>query len=340
MSEKILVTGATGLLGSEILKLSSGSLEIIGVGSSDCDLMSESLLDYLISNNLQEDIGTIIHCAGKVGGIKANSENQGDFFDNNLIMNMNVLNTAKHINVKLINTLSTCIYPDYIYAEYPLTEDQMHLGPPHLSNFGYAYAKRMLDIQSEAYRCQYGLKSINLIPGNMYGYNDNYDEFNGHVIPSLISRFWRLLNTHKEDIVFDIWGDGSAKREFTFAGDAAKNIMLIASNFDLCYEFMSKNNLFRVNIGNPSDEEYSIGLDIVPIILELQSYHPNKSKVSIKFNGKDNGQLSKPTSKEYMLKILESANINKLGEIYNSNFREKLLSTIEYFVENYSILRK
>lgn len=342
MSETILVTGATGLLGSEILKLKHSNFNIVGIGSSDCDLTSHSLLDYLIDNDLDTKVDMIIHCAGKVGGIKANSENQAEFFDQNLVMNMNVLNTAKHINAKLINVLSTCIYPDYMYVEYPLTEDQMHLGPPHNSNFGYAYAKRMLDIQSEAYRCQYNLKSINVIPGNMYGYNDNYNETNGHVIPSLISRLWRQLNTNDDDIVFEVWGDGSAKREFTFAGDAAKNIMLIASNFNHCYEFMTENNLFRVNIGDPFDKEYSIGLDILPIILGLQFYYnPNKNRVSIKFNGKDNGQLSKPTSKNYMCQMLsDQSHMDNLKAIYNSNLSEKLQDTMKYFIENYNSLRK
>ena len=115
----------------------------------------------------------VIHLAAKVGGVKSNSENVGDFFSENTLMNTHVLHGAKVYNVeKVISLLSTCVYPDEV--KYPLTEEQFHSGEPHVSNFGYAYAKRMIEIQSRAYRDQHGCNFITVVPNNLYGKNDNF----------------------------------------------------------------------------------------------------------------------------------------------------------------------
>ena len=134
--KRILVTGATGLLGSEIIGLSQGS---IGLTSKDCDLTDSN---HAILTLEDGRVDTVIHCAARVGGVKANTEYVADFFDDNVKMNMNVLNACREKNLKLVSVLSTCIYPDAPYVKYPLTEDQLHMGPPHHSNFGYGANKR------------------------------------------------------------------------------------------------------------------------------------------------------------------------------------------------------
>ena len=158
---------------------------------------------------------------------------------------MNVLRMAFKNQSKLVSVLSTCIYPDATYVKYPLTEDQLHMGPPHQSNFGYAYAKRMLEVQSRAYRQQHGCNFISVIPNNLYGINDNYNLDSGHVIPALIRKFHEAKIFGYDHV--DIWGSGTPLREFTFAHDAAKIILWLAENYD---------GAEPVNIGNP--EQISI----------------------------------------------------------------------------------
>lgn len=217
----MLVTGKTGLLGSEILGISSN---FEGISSEDCDLR-ESFPSRFLSG---KDV--VIHAAAKVGGVKVNSEKVAEFFDDNVRMNMNVLQTCRQSNVKLISVLSTCVYPDEKFVRYPLTEEQLHMGSPHTSNFGYAYAKRMLDVQSRSYRQQYGCNFVTVIPNNLYGINDNFDMNDSHVIPALIRKFHEAKLKGKHEVT--IWGTGKPIREFTFARDAAKIIVWIAENYD------------------------------------------------------------------------------------------------------------
>ena len=174
---KLAITGGKGLVGSsfeEGQKFDSNDLNLLEYKSS-----------YNQINQLKPD--AIIHCAAKVGGLYSNMQNPADFFDQNIIINSNILKIAKNTNVnKFIGFLSTCIFPDNLGKAYH--EDDLHLGPPHDSNFAYAYAKRMLDVQVRAYNNQYGLKYFNVIPTNIYGPNDNFNIENGHVIPGLIHK--------------------------------------------------------------------------------------------------------------------------------------------------------
>jgi GDP-L-fucose synthase len=133
----------------------------------------------------------IIHLAAKVGGLQANLNSPADFYFENHKLNQRLLESAKKAgSKKVVSLLSTCVYPDAPYITYPLTEDQLHLGPPHHSNFGYAYAKRMVDVMSRAYRQQYGCNFITAIPNNLYGENDNFDLEDSHVIPALMRKIW------------------------------------------------------------------------------------------------------------------------------------------------------
>ena len=200
--EKTLVTGGYGLVGSEFT-----GLNYIPLSSSECDLRNRNEIDSIL-NKINFD--SIIHCAGRVGGVGGNMSRKGEFFHDNIMMNTNVIESARVHGIKnLVAFLSTCIFPNQI--DYPLSENKIHLGPPHFSNDAYAYAKRMSDIQIRAYKEQYGLNYKSVIPTNIYGPNDNYDIQDGHVIPSLIHKCYLAK---KNDTPLVIWGSGKPLREF------------------------------------------------------------------------------------------------------------------------------
>ena len=303
-----IVTGAGGLLGSEIMRLSP---ESIGLTQKDCDLKESAWLIENISS--QMGIKTVIHCAATVGGVKANSDRIADFFDDNMKMNMNVMKECNSSGSKLVSVLSTCVYPDAPYVKYPLTEDQLHMGPPHHSNFGYAYAKRMLEVQGRAYRQQFGCNFISVIPNNLYGPNDNYDLNGGHVIPALIRKFHEAMLQGSDEVV--VWGTGRPLREFTFSRDAARIILWLAENYD---------DQEPVNIGNP--EQVSIE-SLAKMISEEIGFEG-----LVRFDtSKPDGQYEKPSSNERL------RSLGWTGEY--TSLRAGLRDTIKSFRGRYPNVR-
>lgn len=203
----ILITGGSGLVGSELniprgLKPTSEELNLLDY----C-----SLKRYIQLNNISK----IVHCAAKVGGVHSNYTKMFDFFELNAQMNVNILRACKEFSLNnSIFILSTCVMPNSI--DLPYKEDHLHIGEPHFTNYGYAYAKRMLEIGSRSLKQQYGINTICLIPCNLYGPNDNYNLEHGHVIPSLIHKCY-LAKKDKEDFI--IWGTGMPLREFVYVKD-------------------------------------------------------------------------------------------------------------------------
>jgi GDP-L-fucose synthase len=305
---KSTIFGSAGLLGSELVLTSPLNTKVKALTSKDINLIDigdkTSLFDY---NDLW------INAAAKVGGVAANTNFVANFFDENILIGSNVIHQAHKTNVKkLISILSTCIYPDADYVKYPLTEDQLHNGPPHHSNFGYAYAKRMLDVQSRAYRQQHHKNFITVVPNNLYGLQDNYDLNNGHVIPSLIRKFFEAQKAGNDVI---IWGTGKPLREFTFARDAAKVIWWCAEHY---------NEPDPVNIG--CNDEISIG-DLANLIAKIIGF-----KNQIKFDKtKPDGQYRKPSSNKKLFDL--GCNIK-----YTS-LEDGLTETISFFEREYFNLR-
>ena len=213
-----LVTGGTGLVGSTIdadIKLSS----------SDVDLR-----DWNSTLKFFEKISpkNVIHCAARVGGVGGNMNAKGEFYYDNIMINTNVLEASRRIGVKkVVSFLSTCIFPDDI--EYPLTEKKIHLGAPHKTNYGYAYSKRMLDVQAECYREQYGVDFVSVVPTNIYGPHDNFNINTGHVLPSLLHKCY-IANENNTDL--EVWGDGSSLREFIYSEDVGKLTNWALNNYD------------------------------------------------------------------------------------------------------------
>ena len=182
----ILVTGGTGLVGQAIQKIKNSYSEysFYFLGSQDADLTS-----YLETRKIFEKVSPqyVIHLAACVGGLFKNMNYKVDMYEKNILINFNVLKVCHELKVsKVVSCLSTCIFPDK--TSYPINENMLHDGPPHDSNDAYAYAKRMLEIQSKAYQQQYNDNFICVIPTNIYGEHDNYSLEDGHVIPSLIHR--------------------------------------------------------------------------------------------------------------------------------------------------------
>jgi GDP-L-fucose synthase len=304
MENKILVTGGYGLVGSEFKKPN-----FIPLSSSEADLRIRKDVDNVLETI---EFDSIIHCAGKVGGLGGNMNNKGQFFYDNIIMNTNVIESARVHRIKnLVSFLSTCIFPNDV--EYPLTETKIHLGPPHFSNDAYAYAKRMADVQIRAYKEQYGLNYKSVIPTNIYGPNDNYDIVNGHVIPSLIHKCY-LARENKTN--FEIWGTGKPLREFIFSRDVAKLTEWVLNNYN-------ENEPIILS----TSEEISIK-DITEIIVELMNF-----KGKVKWNSlKPDGQFRKPSDNSKIKNYLPNF---KFTPLYDG-----LKETIEYFEKNYNNIRK
>jgi len=257
----------------------------------------------------------VIHLAAKVGGVKANTEQVANFYMENANLNERILYSAHRSGAnKVLSLLSTCVYPDAPYINYPLTEDQLHLGPPHHSNFGYAYAKRMVDVMSRAYRQQYGCNFITAIPNNLYGENDNFDLENSHVIPALIRKVWEA-KINKEPSVF-CWGDGSPLREFTYSEDIARILLFLMENYD---------EPEPINIGNT--DEYSIK-EVVEMICDILGYDGELEWQT----DQPSGQYRKPSSNQKLLDL-------GWKKEYYTPLKEGLKKTCDWFIISYPNIR-
>lgn len=215
MNSNRLITGGGGLIGTEMpddygQKPTRGRLNLSHY---------DSVLAYIWENKIDE----IIHLAAKVGGVKANHENMLDFFSDNLSMNANIVKVCGKLGIKKATfMLSTCVFPQDV--KYPVCEGLLHEGEPHYTNYGYAYAKRMLEVGARALRKQKGIQARCVIPCNVYGKNDNYNLEDGHVIPSLIHKCYLAK---RDGTPFHVWGFGRAEREFIYAPDIARAVRMI-----------------------------------------------------------------------------------------------------------------
>jgi GDP-L-fucose synthase len=300
----ILVTGGTGMLGSSLrfgLKPSHQELDLLDY---------RALSRYIEANQVSQ----IVHAAARVGGVKANDTLVYDFFMENLTMNTHILRACKEHNItRATFFLSTCVFPEH--APLPLQENSVHDGEPHPTNFGYAYAKRMLEVGSRALQKQHNINTNCIIPCNLYGENDNYDIENGHVIPALIHKCY-LAKQHNTPL--SIWGSGKPEREFIYSGDLARVLQ----------------------------ELYVNGRNDVPPLMTVSSgiVHSIENVVSLivtymKFTGK---VVFDTTQREGILrKNADNSLFQKHfpGFLFTS-LEEGLAVTIDDFLRNYETLRK
>jgi len=229
MFRRILVTGATGFLGHHIvpaLRAAFPEAELVAVGRRDCDLLEPGAPARLLGD-VRPD--AVVHLAARSGGIEDNRLRPADYLYENLMINTATFEAAFRSGVrKFLALMGGCSYP--ATAVSPIGEDQMWNGFPQIESAGYSVAKKMLLVQSWAYRVQHRLNSVVLIPGNVYGEHDNFHLVQAHVIPALIRKYVEARDRNDAEVV--AWGTGRPTRDFVYAGDVAATIPWFLANYD------------------------------------------------------------------------------------------------------------
>lgn len=303
--KKIVVTGGSGFLGSRIVKL----LQEKGV--KDIVIPRSSTHDLRIAENCSEitkGVDVVFHAAGNVGGIGYNKQFPASVFYDNIMMDTLMMEESRKNKVKKFIAIGTvCSYPKF--TEVPFLEEQLWNGYPEETNASYGLSKKMMIIQSEAYRQQYDFKSIVLIQTNLYGPQDNFNPGTSHVIPALIKKIHDAKLSKQNEI--EVWGDGTPSRDFLYVDDAARAAILAAEKYE-------KSD--PINIG--SGKEITIK-DLAHLIINLMN-----TDVKIKWNHeKPNGQPRRCLS-------IERAK-HELGFIPVVDIEEGLQRTIQWFETEY-----
>ena len=281
--------------------LSTAGADVTTFSSSEYDLTKQSDVASMY-RDLRPEI--VIHLAARVGGIGANRENPGRFFYDNAIMGIELIEQARRVGVeKFVQVGTVCSYPKF--TPVPFAEDDLWNGYPEETNAPYGLAKKMLLVQAQAYRQQYGLNAIYLIPVNLYGPGDNFDPRSSHVIPALIRKCVEAKRSGASKI--EVWGTGAPTREFLYVDDAARGIVLGAERYD---------KPEPVNLG--TSEEISIK-QLVDLIAELTG-----------FRGEVVFDASKPDGQPRRKLNVERAR-REFGFVAETPFRVGLQQTIEWF---------
>jgi GDP-L-fucose synthase len=226
LTGRLVVTGGGGFLGSQVVKRlrQQGASDIVVPRSGEFDLVQRENCRAVV-----QGADTVVHLAARVGGIGFNRENPGQLFFENLMMGAQLMEESRLAGVKKFVAVGTvCAYPKF--TPVPFHEDDLWNGYPEETNAPYGLAKKMLLVQAQAYRQQYGFNSIYLLPVNLYGPGDNFDPRSSHVIPALIRKI--VAAKQKQEAAVEVWGDGSASREFLYVDDAAEAIALATQRYE------------------------------------------------------------------------------------------------------------
>lgn len=301
--KKIIVTGGAGFLGKFVVK----NLKDKGCKNIFVPLIEEYDLRVIkdikqMYKDAKADI--VIHLAAVVGGIGANRENPGKFFYENLIMGVQLMEEARLTGVEKFVALGTiCAYPKF--TPIPFKEEDLWIGYPEETNAPYGLAKKMLLVQSQAYRQQYDFNSIFLLPVNLYGPGDNFDPSSSHVIPALIKKFYEAKNNGDSEVI--VWGTGKATREFLYVEDCAEGIVLATELFD-------------------KSDPVNLGAGFEISIFDLA----NKIKDIIGFSGTIVWDNSKPDGQPRRCLDTTRAK-NEFNFTAGTDFNEGLKKTIEWY---------
>jgi GDP-L-fucose synthase len=301
--KRICVTGGAGFLGTHLIKelLDRGAKDIFIPTIEEYDLVEPGDVARVLADS---DPDVIIHLAAHVGGIGANREHPAEFFYDNLMMGVQLMHQAYVFGVEKFVAIGTvCAYPKF--TPVPFKEDDLWIGYPEETNAPYGLAKKMLLVQSQAYREQYGFNSIFLLPVNLYGPGDNFDPRSSHVIPALIRKCMEAQDQGADHIV--VWGDGSPTREFIYVTDAARGIVLATERYD---------ESLPVNIG--SGFEISIK-DLAEKIARMTGFEGDLVWDTSKPNGQPRRALDTSRAKE------------KFGFVAQTDFDEGLQQTIDWY---------
>ena len=302
-NQRVIVTGGRGFLGRYVVQEleACGAAEIFPLGRSEYDLRSEVEVERMY-RDLPATM--LIHLAATVGGIGINREHPGSFFYDNLMMGALSVEHARRAGLEKAVIVGTiCAYPKY--TPVPFKEEDLWNGYPEETNAPYGIAKKVLLVQSQAYRQEYGFNSVYLLPVNLYGPNDNFDPASSHVIPALIKKIIDAQEAGDDQIV--AWGDGSPTREFLYVEDAARGIIMAAEHY---------NESEPVNLG--SSNEISIR-DLVELIATLTGFAGEIVWDASKPNGQPRRKLDVSRAKE------------RFGFESQTDFHEGLKRTIEWY---------
>ena len=303
---RVCVTGGDGFLGKVVVRKlrERGAQEIYVPIYPQIDLTKPEDIDRVLEES-QADL--IIHLAAQVGGIGANREHPAEFFYSNLMMGVQLMHKAWERGVDKFVAIGTiCAYPKF--TPVPFKEDDLWIGYPEETNAPYGLAKKMLLVQSQSYRQQYGWNSIFLLPVNLYGPGDNFNPASSHVIPALIRKFVEAKEAGQDEVI--VWGDGSPTREFLYVEDAAEGIVMAAEGY---------NDSDPVNLG--SGMEISIK-DLAEKIARMTGFEGKLVWDTEKPNGQPRRCLDTTRAKERF--DFEAQMCFEIG----------LQNTIDWFVEN------
>lgn len=301
--KRVTVTGGHGFLGSRVVALlrEHGAADVTTFSSRDYDLTRQTEVTRMYRDFRPQ---VVIHLAARVGGIGANRANPGRFFYENAIMGIEMMEQGRLNGVeKYVQVGTVCAYPKF--AEIPFSEDELWNGYPEETNAPYGLAKKMLLVQAQAYRQQYGFDAVYLLPVNLYGPGDNFDPESSHVIPALIRKCVDARDADAPSI--SVWGTGSATREFLYVDDAARGVVLAAERYD---------KPDPVNLGSSS--EISIR-DLVTLIARLTG-----------FKGELIWDPTKPDGQPRRKLNVERAR-REFGFESNVTFEEGLRNTIDWY---------
>uniref|UniRef100_UPI00358F457E GDP-L-fucose synthase isoform X2 n=1 Tax=Myxine glutinosa TaxID=7769 RepID=UPI00358F457E len=256
----------------------------------------------------------VVHLAAMVGGLFRNLQYNLDFLRNNVCMNDNVLHCAFEAGVKrVVSCLSTCIFP--AKTTYPIDETMIHNGPPHESNFGYSYAKRLLDVQNRAYFKQHGCRFTSIIPTNVFGPDDNFNIEDGHVLPGLVHKAY-IAKRDGSPLV--VWGTGKPRRQFIYSMDLARLIVWVLLKYEEIEPII-------LSVGEEDEVSIKEVAEAVAAGMDFQG--------QIAFDvTKSDGQFKKTASNAKLRKYLPDFSFTP--------FDQAVKETCEWFVKNYSSARK